>query len=176
MSEVKRQAAENSAAFNLKPLRSDDVWDMLKIISKIGAGSFQEAIPSDLISKAKFKKPTMLDKKTGELKEIPRSKWTDRQKKAEVDAEVASEKISMIITGIVLNNIGNCKDEVNSMLARALDVPVENVIKMKAIEYVKLIYAFIGREEFYDFFNQALNSALTQMKLSTSSSASMGTI
>lgn len=176
MSEVKRQAAENSAAFNLKPLRSDDVWDMLKIINKIGIADIRKSIPDELITAAKFKKPTMVDRETGEIKEMPRSKWTDKQIKAETDAEIASEKISMIITSVVLNNIGNCKDEVNSMLARGAEKSVDEIRAMGAIEYVNLIYAFIDREEFTDFFKQALNSAQTQMKLSTSSSASMGTI
>lgn len=176
MGEVKEAAAETSAAFNLNKLSSDDVWDMLKIINKIGISDIRKAIPAELIEAAKFEKPTMIDRNTGEIKEMPRDKWNDKQVKAETDAEIASEKIGMIVTGIVMNNIGNCKDEVNSMLARGIGKSVDDVRSMGAIEYVNLIYAFIDREEFTDFFRQALKSAQTQMKLSTSSSASTGTI
>lgn len=166
-------AAGNTAAFNLNSLCADDVWDMLEVISKIGISNLTNSLPADLLAEAKFKKPMIYDREKKQIVEMPRDKWTDKQIQAETDAQIAQDKIGIIVVNSVIANIGKCKDAVNRMLARSVGRHPEEMSSMSALEYVNLISAFVSREEFTDFFKQALKSAQTQIKSSTSLSAGM---
>lgn len=169
-----KTAAGNTAAFKLNPLCADDVWDLIKIISKVGVMNIQDHFPPDLVKAARFRKPMMIDKKTNKPVEMPRNKWTDKQIQAETDAQIAQEKLSMLMIGAVIDNIGNCKSDVNNLLARGAGKTTDEISSMPAIDYINLMSAFVSRDEFSDFFKQALRLAQTQMKSSTSLSDDMG--
>lgn len=171
---AEKTVAGNTATFSLNPLCADDVWDLVEIIGKVGLTNIYSNLPEDLIAKSQFKAPTKYDRKTGSIVPLPRDKWNDQQIQAETDAQIAQERLSMAIVGVVINNIGNCKANVNNLLARSIDKKPEEVAKMPALDYVNLISAFVSREEFTDFFTQALKLAQTQMKSSTSLFDAMG--
>ena len=163
------KAAGKAAHFNMNPLTAADVWDFVRIIGKIGLKQVMEAVPEDLLKKARFKKPTML--KAGKIVEMPRSKWTDRQVQAETDAEIARDQLSLSVMAAVMDNISVCEDDVNSLLGRSIGKTKDEIIKMPAGDYLELISQFTSRDEFMDFFERALKLAGIHMELPTSSPA-----
>lgn len=167
-------AAKKAAPlFKMKPLGKADLWDMVRLIGKIGITTVFDAIPKDLSKAADFHPPMMMNDK-GEAVPMPRDKWTDAQQEAETQAVIANNKISLAVSGTVLQNLGTCEAEVDSLLARSIGKTPEEFNAMfdeDITGYVKLIDQFVTREGFTDFFMEAFKLLQDTAKSPTFSSA-----
>lgn len=149
------EAAGNSAAFVLSDLRADDVWQMVRVLKKLDLASAKDALDADVLKKAQFKSPTMM--KDGKIVPLPIEKWTPAQKKAYREADAAKDAVLWQILGVIMDNIPDCKDDINKLLAMGCGCEVDDISGMDAIAYVDLIAQYVTRDGFKDFFTHALN-------------------
>lgn len=143
-----------SPKFTIRDLKSTDVWNMTRVIGKIGVAKIRESIPEDLWRKSNYSPPTMLGK-DGSIVPLPRDKWTEAQIDAEMQAELANDELAWLVLGMLVENIGNCETEINRLLADGIGTSITAVREMDANDYMELIVAYVTREGFRDFFTQA---------------------
>lgn len=165
----KTKAADSAADFVLNPITSDDVWDFVQLIQTIGIKEIMDLASSSEYQSKRFTPPTMM--KNGEIVPMPREKWTDRQLKKETEAEIAENELRTKITGCVIAHIGETKPVVNRLLARAIGKDEAYIQKMEGIPYIKLLNSFIDRDEFADFFTEALQLLQIPLKIKISSTS-----
>ena len=146
--------AQASPKFIIKNLTAKNVWQMVSIIRKLGVANLRSAVPKDVFDKAFRTAPTMMAD-DGSIVPLPRDRWTEAQVDAETESLVAENELLWIILGILIDNIGNCENEINQLLADGIGVSVTEISNMDATEYLELIHAYISREGFKDFFTQA---------------------
>lgn len=143
-----------SPKFIIKDLTAKNVWQMTRIIRKLGVANLRSAVPKDVFDKAFRTAPTMMAD-DGSIVPLPRDRWTEAQVDAETESLVAENELLWMILGILIDNIGNCENEINQLLADGIGVSVMEISNMDANEYLELIHAYISREGFKDFFTQA---------------------
>ena len=148
------QAAEKSAAFVLRDLKSVDVWQMVRILKKFKLAEVFKQIDGDALKAAKFEYPLERTEE-GSLVPLPREKWTEAQVKAFKKSKEASDAIAWQALDILMDNIGNCQAEVNTLLAMGIGRDREFVENMDAETYIDLIVQYVTREGFSDFFTHA---------------------
>lgn len=157
MSEMKVIGAEQSAPeFILRDLKAVDVWQFVRILSKLGVRDFKNSIDPKLLKASEFNPPMMMNEE-GEEVPLPREKWTDRQIDAEMQADLANDELLWTILGLLMEHIGSCEYDVNRLLSMGTGMTVEDIQNMDANKYMELIVAYISREGFRDFFTQAWN-------------------
>ena len=85
--------AEKSAPeFVLRDLKAMDVWQLVRILTKLGLKDLRKSIDPDLLRESDWKPPTMMDAEGKEVP-LPRDKWTERQIDAEMAAEMANDEL-----------------------------------------------------------------------------------
>jgi len=141
------------AAFVLSPLKSTDVWQMVRILKRIDIMGAVKSIDPKLLEALDYKKPTMMQ--DGEEVPLPEAQWTKAQKKAHEKAQEATDRLLWSVLEILMENIGACEDDVNKMLATGIGKDLAFIRSMPANDYIDLIAQFITREEFADFFMHA---------------------
>ena len=147
--------AEKSAPeFVLRDLKAMDVWQLVRILTKLGLKDLRKSIDPDLLRKSDWKPPTMMDAEGNEVP-LPRDKWTERQIDAEMAAEMANDELLWSILDILMSNIENCEYDVNKLLAMGTGKTPEAIREMDANDYMELIVTYITREGFRDFFMHA---------------------
>lgn len=145
-----------SPKFIIRNLKSKDVWQMTRIIRKLGISNLRDSVPKDILQKAFATTPTMMAE-DGSIVPLPREKWTEAQIDAETEMLLAENEILWALLGILIDNIGGCENEINQLLADGIGVSVAEISNMDANDYLELIHAYISREGFKDFFMQAWN-------------------
>ena len=148
------QAAERSAAFVLRDLNSSDVWQMVRILRKFKLTEIYKQIDQDLIKASKFEAP-LERAEDGSLVPLSPDKWTEAQKKACERAKKANEQLTWIFIDILIDNIGACETEVNTLLAMGIGRDRQFVAAMPPDQYLDLIVQYVTREGFSDFFTHA---------------------
>lgn len=140
----------------LRPLNSSDLWQMVRILGKLNIRNLRDSIDTSLLKKARFEAPKKME--GGEMVPLPESEWTAAQIKAFNAAASAKDTITWQIMDVLVNNIGNCEQEVNALLASGAGVSVDEITAMPPLEYLELIEQYVSREDFRDFFTKAVNS------------------
>ncbi|MDD6788663.1 MAG: hypothetical protein PUE04_00970 [Lachnospira sp.] len=141
------------APLKLRPMCSDDVFGIVAVISAIGLNNIK--IDPETVKKSKFTPPMqMVD---GKQVPLPWDKWTRKQKEAEKDAEIAKNEISATIGSTILSHFWDCRQPVYNLLAMAADTDPKTVQSMKPAEFLQLATAYMERDEFVDFFTQAVS-------------------
>lgn len=149
-------AAENAAPVSeLKPLQAGDLFQMIRIIRKLGITEVRNRIRPDLLSALNFKKPTMLDENGKEV-DLPIDQWNDRQIEAQTRSEQAQEELSIVILGMITEKVPECEVEIYQLLANASGMDFRQMRSMPIMDFMNLLYAYVGRSEFKDFFMQAV--------------------
>lgn len=146
--------AQASPKFVIRDLKSKDVWQMVRIIRKLGISNLRDSVPKDILQKAFATTPTMMAE-DGSIVPLPREKWTEAQIDAETEMLLAEDELLWALLGILIDNIGGCENEVNQLLANGIGVPVAEIAEMDANDYVELIAQYMSREGFKDFFMRA---------------------
>ena len=149
-------AEVNSASvFELKPLQASDLFQMIRILRKLGISDIRSYLKPELISALDFKKPTMLDENGKEV-DLPIDQWNDRQIEAQTRSERAQEELSMTILGMIVDRVPECEVEIYQLLANASGMDFKTMRSMPIMDFMNLLYAYVGRSEFKDFFMQAV--------------------
>ena len=119
--------------FKLRNLMFEDIFTITTILSRIGADELKNCFSNiDIVKIAKGKKDGALEK---------------------VGAQVVFNMV-----GVLLKNLGNCKEELYSFLASMANLTVDDVRALPPANGVELIMQIVKGEEFKDFFRVALKS------------------
>lgn len=123
-----------TTAFELRKLKSDDVFPMFKIISKIGLKEIKENLdPATLGKIATAFKADNEDVKGDDL--------------------IYSIGFSVILdlAQIVISNIPSCKKEIYSLLAQVSGMTEKEIAELDMVTFAEMIVAFFKKDEFKDF-------------------------
>lgn len=169
--EQNNTGAERSAPdFVFRDLKSPDLWQLIRVLSKLKIRECVSAVDPEIAAAADYKKPTMYDDSGNEVP-LPRDRWTDAQVDAEMRAEMAEKELEWAILDVVMGNIGNCEHDINKLLAMGTGMSVDEIRALDANVYLELIVAYVSREGFRDFFTQALKSLQRVSNLKNTSGA-----
>ena len=154
MDTITTGAEQSAPSFVLRDLKSTDVWQLVRILSKLGVKDFAKSIDPHVAKAAAWKSPTMFNE-DGEEVPLPRDRWTERQIDAEFQKEMADDELTWSVIGLLMEKIGDCENDVNKLLASGTGMSVSDIQEMDANDYLELLSAYISREGFRDFFMHA---------------------
>lgn len=130
--------------YELRGLMADDMFIMFSIISKIGIKEFKACFESDDVKAAV----------------LNMAKKADENGDAEADegADVVSVGISVAldIASILLANIGKCKNDIYALLASLSGMKAGDIAKLPAKTFASMVIDLVKKEEFADFFQDAV--------------------
>lgn len=130
--------------YELRGLMADDMFIMFSIISKIGIKEFKACFESDDVKAAV----------------LNMAKKADENGDAEADegADVVSVGISVAldIASILLANIGKCKNDIYALLSSLSGMKAGDIAKLPAKTFTSMVIDLVKKEEFADFFQDAV--------------------
>lgn len=138
---------EIDKTYELRGLEADDLFIMVNIISKIGIKEFKGCFESDEV-KAAIK--TMFEQKKNA---------DDGSEKAEADDDSfvsVGISVALDIAAILMANIGKCKNDIYALLANLSGMKEKEIAKLPIKTFTGMIYDLVKKEEFADFFQDAV--------------------
>lgn len=138
----------------LRGIKAPDVYQLVRVMSKIGVVEILDSLPSDLLDAAHFTAPTMMQK--GEEVEMPSHLWTEANHRRHEKALSAQSQLAIITIGLVLEHFADCEKELNTLLANSINESIDVINDMDGKVFLRLLNDYIAREEFSDFFTEAL--------------------
>lgn len=131
MSEIKEKEAVKPYEF--RRLKSDDVFPMFKLLSKIGINEFKNAIdPTEILKITKA-----FQSEDGESKDSA--------------FEAAGFTIILDVANVILEKIPTCKKEIYSLLADVSGMTEKEIADLDFVIFTEMIIDFVKKEEFKDF-------------------------
>lgn len=124
----------------LRSLTAEDMFPMFQIISKIGVKEFKDCFASDDVKKA-----VAAMSSGGEANNA--------------DIATIGMTVAIDIAGIIISNIGKCKEDIYQLLAQLSGKNKNYIAKLPMMDFVNMIVSVIKKEEFKDFF-QAVSKLL----------------
>lgn len=121
--------------FNLRTLQASDLFMMVKIINKIGINNVKGAIDTEKIKNAR--------------------KNMTEENRTEVMTDVGME-VTMSVMEVVLEKLPIIEDELYNFMGAVSGIKSKEVAKLSINDFMALFVAICKKEEFKDFFNQAL--------------------
>ncbi len=148
------QGAGDTAPYVLRSIKAPDVFQLVRVLSKIGLAEISKSLDAGLVAATRFEPPMKMagDK----MIPMPESMWTAAAKRAKEKAETAKSQLSMQILGVVIENLPNCEYELYTLLASSINEPIEYIQEMDATTFLYLIDDYISRDGFTDFFGAAV--------------------
>lgn len=128
--------------FELRELKSSDIFPMFKIMGKIGF--------KDLKNK-------LTPEKVKELKSVFKQEEepvNDEQKKEADDEQMMYIGFSVVleVAEVIISNLPTCEQEIYSFLAGLSEMKVKDVANLPLVTFTEMIIAVLKKEEFKDFF------------------------
>ena len=124
----------NETKFEFKELTADDIFPMVELLKKIGFNQLKNIFnPS-------------------EIKKLVKSISEKGEKNNEELVYSVGVSIFTDLAGIVIENLGNCKNAIYTILSNASGKTKEEIGSLNLIEFTQMLIAFFKKEEFRDFF------------------------
>lgn len=121
--------------FELRGLKSADLFPMFGILSKIGFKDLKETISPDSIQ-------TM-------IKSIRNDKQEEDQ---EATTAYLGLSIIMDVLEIIMKNLPKCEKEIYTFLANLSGMTINQVADLDMVTFTEMIIAVLKKDEFKDFF------------------------
>ena len=123
--------------FELRTLKSDDLFPMFGILSKIGFKDLKEIITPD---KIKYMK-SMISQKD------------DEDEDENTDATIMlGVSVVMEVVSIIMKNLPSCKNEIYTFLSGLSGMTVKEIGNLDMVTFTEMIVAVVQKQEFKDFF------------------------
>lgn len=119
--------------FELRTLKSDDLFPMFGILSKIGFKDLKEIITPDKIKDMK----SMISQNDDEN--------TDA-------TTMLGVSVVMEIVSIIMKNLPSCKNEIYTFLSGLSGMTVKEIAELDMVTFTEMIVAVVQKQEFKDFF------------------------
>lgn len=133
MEETKQATTEME--YELRGFTADDIFPMLKILSKIGVKNFKRCFDSQ------------------EVRQAIAEMAADGKKNDQLD------KVGMIvmldIADIIFTNVSNCKEEIYFLLSQLSGMTKKQIAGLPAATFANMIVDTLQKEDFRDFFAAA---------------------
>ena len=121
--------------FELRTLKSDDLFPMFGILSKIGFKDLKEIITPDKIKDMK----SMISQKDDE------DENTDA-------TTMLGVSFVMEVVSIIMKNLPSCKNEIYTFLSGLSGMTVKEIGNLDMVTFTEMIVAVVQKQEFKDFF------------------------
>lgn len=151
--------------------KANDVWTMVAVLKKININEIIDGTTPEMKFLFTYKCPQKMVH--GALANKSLSEFTEGERRAYDKYLIAQNDFSMLVIKEVISSVTNCKNEIDSLIASACGITVEEVNEASGIEYVAALKNLITREETKDFFTEA--SELLGLKNRITTSFSEGT-
>ena len=151
VAENNAEVAENNANEKKKPyefkrLDFDNIFPMMNLIDKIGVEKVASLTDNEAIMKLiQGKKPMKLDEEGNEVVD------NEAQMKLLASAIVA-------IGGLLIKSLKTCRNELYEVLSSASNLSVEEISRLPIKYSYLMIYDFIKKDDFKDFFTEVMDS------------------
>lgn len=123
--------------FKLRTLKSDDLFPMFGILSKIGFKDLKEIITPDKIKDMK----SMISQKD------------DEDEDENTDATtMLGVSVVMEVVSIIMKNLPSCKNEIYTFLSGLSGMTVKEIGNLDMVTFTEMIVAVVQKQEFKDFF------------------------
>ena len=119
--------------FELRELKSTDLFPMFAILSKIGFKDLKESLSVDTIR---------------DLVEAVKSEEDDDETKT----TAVGFSIIMEVVEVILKNLPNCEKEIYNFLAGLSGMTAKEIAELPMVTFTEMIIAVIQKDEFKDFF------------------------
>ncbi|MDO5361977.1 MAG: hypothetical protein Q4F03_04925 [Eubacteriales bacterium] len=120
--------------FELRKLKSEDLFTMFSILSKIGFKDLKELITQD-----KIKEVTALISTNGNGENADAT-------------TMFGMSVVMDVVSLVMKNLPSCKNEIYTLLSDLSGMKVKQIADLDMVEFTEMVVAVIQKEEFKDFF------------------------
>lgn len=121
--------------FELRTLKSDDLFPMFGILSKIGFKDLKEIMTPDKIKD--IKSMISQDNEADENEDV---------------TTMLGVSIVMEVVSIIMKNLPSCKDEIYKFLAGVSGMSVKEIGNLDMVTFTEMIVAVVQKQEFKDFF------------------------
>ena len=141
---------EKKRPYEFKKLEFDNIFPMMNLIDKIGMEKVASLTDNEAIMNLiQGKKPMKLDEEGNEVVD------NEAQMKLLASAIVA-------IGGLLVKSIKSCRNELYEVLSSASNLSVEEISKLPIKYSYSMIYDFIKKDDFKDFFTEVMDSFETK--------------
>ena len=123
--------------FELRTLKSDDLFPMFGILSKIGFKDLKEIITPDKIKDMK----SMISQKDDEDEDENTDSTT-----------MLGVSVLMEVVSIIMKNLPSCKNEIYTFLSGLSGMTVKEIGNLDMVTFTEMIVAVVQKQEFKDFF------------------------
>lgn len=120
--------------FELRTLKSDDLFPMFGILSKIGFKDLKEIITPDKIK---------------DMKSMISQNDDDENTDATTMLGVS---VVMEVVSIIMKNLPSCKNEIYTFLSGLSGMTVKEIAELDMVTFTEMIVAVVQKQEFKDFF------------------------
>jgi hypothetical protein len=117
--------------FNLRKIKSNDIFPMFKILNKVGVNDLKEIFTAE---------------KIGQMTSLL-SGSADENATTIIGASVILDVVS-----ILLKNLPNCQTEIYDFLSGLSGLSADEIADLDLSEFAELLVAVVKKEEFVDFF------------------------
>lgn len=132
--------------YKLRTLCADDIFPMVKIISKIGIDEIADCFDAKEMSEImEAMKPTE-DEETEKVEENTADKTN------ELLTQQIGIKVVMKLVGLLMKNLGNIKGDLYKFLAGVSGMEEQEIAKLPLGTFTQMIIDIFKKEEFGDFF------------------------
>lgn len=121
--------------FELRTLKSDDLFPMFGILSKIGFKDLKEIITPEKIKDMK----SMI------------SQDNEADENADTTMMLGASVV-MEVVSIIMKNLPSCKDEIYKFLSGVSGMTVKEIGNLDMVTFTEMIVAVVQKQEFKDFF------------------------
>lgn len=125
--------------FELRTLKSDDLFPMFGILSKIGFKDLKEIITPDKIKDMK----SMISQKDTS---------TNGEDKNTDATTMLGVSVVMEVVSIIMKNLPSCKNEIYTFLSGLSGMTVKEIGNLDMVTFTEMIVAVVQKQEFKDFF------------------------
>lgn len=147
---VVAEIKEVKKPYEFKELDFDCIFPMVNLIDKIGIEKVISLTDNEAIMNLlQGKKPMKLDEEGNEV----------------VDNELQMKQLAsagVAIGGLLIKSIKTCRNEIYEVLSSASNLSVEAISKLPIKYSYSMIYDFIKKDDFKDFFTEVMNSFETR--------------
>lgn len=128
--------------FELRELKSSDIFPMFKILGKIGFKDLKDKLTPDKVKEltSMFKQDETAD--------------ADQKESVDTDEQMMFIGFNVIfeVVEIIMNNLPSCEQEIYSFLAGLSGMKVKEVANLPLATFTEMIVEVLKKEEFKDFF------------------------
>lgn len=123
--------------FELRTLKSDDLFPMFGILSKIGFKDLKEIITPDKIK---------------DMKSMISQKDDDDDDENTDATTMLGVSVVMEVVSIIMKNLPSCKNEIYTFLSGLSGMTVKEIGNLDMVTFTEMIVAVVQKQEFKDFF------------------------